>query len=36
LFPFFDKIYKSDKKHSDRMPLGEYATWMLLQDDLHQ
>ncbi len=33
LFPFFEKIYKSDRKNSDRMPLGEYATWMLLQGD---
>ena len=31
LIPHFKKIYKSDNKSPDRMSLGEYATWMLLQ-----
>ncbi|HEC65869.1 MAG TPA: DNA topoisomerase IB [bacterium] len=31
LFTLFRKIHKSDSKNLDRMPFGEYATWMLLQ-----
>ena len=31
LIPHFERIYKSVSKSLDRISLGEYATWMLLQ-----